>query len=104
MKGCVEHIDRANRMGFCIEDVALVGELYQRGYEDGATAHQSCSPPVILSSNLIRRYLVEGLPEHWKTGEVGCGGKVVELMALAYYDGFNKRVTKKGILSSEYFD
>ena len=104
MRGCVEHIDGAAEIGFCIEDIVLVGDFYQRGYENGADARQSCLPPAILRSNFIRRYLVEGLPEHWKTGEVGCGGKVVELMALAYYDGFNKRVTKKGILSSEYFD
>ncbi|MFH0711796.1 MAG: hypothetical protein V1889_01690 [archaeon] len=97
------HIKRAVDLGFCESDLILISGWYDRGYDDGETARQSCSPPEILESNLIRDILVGGIPEHFKKIGAECERKVIELMARAYYDGYNERVREREILSSEYF-
>jgi len=103
MLSCDEHVDGARKVGFCDEDLELISNSYWDGYRDGTEANRSCLPLSIIISNLIREFLVGEIPKHWKNKEIGCGDRVVRLMARAYYDGYNERVSKSGILSSEYF-
>lgn len=100
----MDHLDRAKGMGVCFEGLSLISDLYKEGERDGMTAHQSCLPLEIVKSNLIRKFLVEGISGYWPRASVTISGsKFVGLMARAYYDAFNAKVVERNVLSSECF-
>ena len=104
MLGIDEYLDEAKRMGICSEGLNLISGSYEEGERDGANAHQSCLPLEIVKSNLIRNLFLKrnvNCLKEWSS--MNRGGKLVELMARAYYDAFNMEVVERGILSSEYF-
>ena len=99
----IDCVDGFVESGICEEDIGLIVDSYREGYGAASGSCQSCLPVEILESNLIRRLLVDGLPEHWKQRESGVGD-VIGFMARAYYDGFNKRIVESGALFSGCLD
>ena len=98
------HLRRAKDLGILSEDLSLISNSYKEGDRDGMKAHQSCLPLEIIKSNLIREILARGDSGCLRRGNAtNKNGKLIELMARAYYDAFNAEIIERGILSSEYF-